>query len=82
MSQDSICSAMTQDVVATNLGIASEKFGELAALFDAIAKELPEDDSARKLATLGKFVAQDYEEQAGCWKEWVEGVGIRQGEAA
>lgn len=52
--------------------IACDKFGELAAIFDILARRLPEDDDLQKLARLGKDVAQDYEGQADCWREELE----------
>ena len=70
-------SPMPKDDAVAYYRIASDKFGELYALFDAISKALPEHDKARKLATLGKDVAQDYENQADCWREQLQHGGCK-----
>lgn len=53
--------------------IASNKFGELAELFDVIRKEVDERSRLFRLANLGYDVARDYENQADCWREDMEG---------
>lgn len=58
--------------MALHLRVASDKFGELAAIFDIIERRTDEQDDLHKLARLGKDVAQDYEEQAACWREKLE----------
>lgn len=68
---------MPHDEAVMLFGIASDKFGALYALFTAIAKELPEYGELRKLANLGKDVAQDYENQADCWREQLQHGGFK-----
>ncbi len=58
--------------MALRLRIACDKFGELAAIFDILARHTTEQDDLHKLARLGKDVAQDYENQADCWREELE----------
>jgi len=55
-----------------------ERFGELAALFDAIAGRINKHDGLHKLATLGKDAAADYENMADCWREQLEKGGFQQ----
>jgi hypothetical protein len=55
----------------------SDRFGELSALFDVLAKRIDKHDDLRKLATLGKDAAQDYENVADLWREELEKGGFR-----
>ncbi len=65
--------------VAAFLRSASDRFGELAALFDVLSQRLhvDEQDDLRKLARLGKDVAFDYENTFDSFREQVEKGGVR-----
>lgn len=65
-----------EDAVAF-FACCSDRFGELAALFDVIAQRIDERDNLHKLATLGKEAARDYENFADCWSEQLEKGGFR-----
>lgn len=64
--------------VAVFFHCASDTFGQLAALFDAIGRQLNEHDELHKLAMLGRDVAQDYENITNCWGEQAEKGGVTQ----
>ena len=65
------------DAVALLEG-CSDRFGELAALFGAIAFRIGEHDDLHKLATLGRDAANDYANMADCGREQLEKGGFRQ----
>lgn len=67
---------MDKDNAVLLFGVCSDKFGELCALFGAIQAGLDEHSALRKLATLGKDVAFDYENQADCWHEQLRDGGF------
>lgn len=69
---------VAKDDVAMYFACCTERFGELSALFDAIARRIGEHDDLHKLAKLGKDVAADYENVTDCWREEVEKGGVRQ----
>lgn len=62
--------------VAAFFQCSSDKFGQLAALFNAIAGKLNELDQAHALAKLGYSVAQDFENMTDCWRENAEKGGV------
>ena len=69
---------MHKDDAVTWFRCCHERFGELAVLFDVLTQRIDEHDDLRKLATLGKDVASDYENMADCWREELEKGGFRQ----
>jgi hypothetical protein len=69
---------MAKDDAVMYFGCCGTRFGELAALFDVLAKRINEHDDLHKLATLGKDVAADYENMADCWREELEKGGFKQ----
>lgn len=75
-------SAMHREDIAGSLAASSDRFGELAALFDAIHSQLVDfvgGDLTRalQLCALGKYAAEDFENLADVWREWVEKGGVR-----
>lgn len=71
-------STMHKDDAVGYFRCCSDRFGELAALFDAIAQRINEHDDLHKLATLSKDAAADYENMADCWREELDKGGFRQ----
>ena len=60
--------------------IASDKFGELAALFGALKQRLGEHGELyelHKLDRMGVDVATDYENQVDCWREQLKEGGFK-----
>lgn len=66
------------DDVACGLECSARSFGQLAALFAAIAGKAPEGSDSALLAELGRTVALDMQEFAGCTLEQLQKGGVRQ----
>jgi len=72
---------MHKEDAAAFFGSCFVRFGELAALFDAIRRLANDPCNAvtlARLAMLGKDAAADYENMADCWREQLEKGGFRQ----
>lgn len=69
---------MGKDDAVTSFRCCHTRFGELAALFGAIAQRADKHSDLRKPATLGEDVAADYANLADCWREQLEKGGFRQ----
>jgi hypothetical protein len=68
---------MHEDEVVALFRCASERFGELAALFAVLSQRLGQQGLDEfKLATLGRDAAADYENLCGCWSEQVDESGV------
>lgn len=68
--------------IVSQFSECSNKFGELAALFMALADALNKPELAKyaellSLSNLGNYVARDFENLAGWWGEEVQRQGWR-----
>jgi hypothetical protein len=72
---------MHKDDAVAFFGSCFARFGELAALFDAIRILANDPRNAvmlARLAMLGEDAASDYENMADCWREQLEKGGFQQ----
>jgi len=60
--------------VISSLESFANAFGQLAAIFEAIATN---GTDARRLAEAGFFIANDFENSADSWREQIKASGIR-----
>ncbi len=66
------------DDVAAGLSSSVEGFAQLAALLAVIRDKSPEHSDARNLAAMGRAVALDMENFAGCVLEQLQKGGVKQ----
>lgn len=69
---------MHKDDAVKWFGACHERFGELAALLEVIARRCDKHSDLLKLARLGKEIASEYENMADAWREELQKGGFRQ----
>jgi hypothetical protein len=70
---------MPVDEVVALFKCASDRFGELSALFAVLGQRKHETAfDIVKLASLGRDAASDYENMCGMWSEQVDDSGVSQ----